>query len=86
MPGLAVDIQEVRMFQGGALVGNIEKDKITISARHGFVKEGVVYTISRDGELLTLRFPNNETLTADRVDIKISLRRLSLILGQACTK
>jgi hypothetical protein len=85
MPGLAVDIQEIRMFREGALVGNIEKNNITISARHGFVKEGIVYTISRDGELLILRFPN-QTLTADRVDFKISLRRLSLISGSVCTK
>jgi hypothetical protein len=86
MPGLGVAIQGIRMFRGGALVGNIEKDNITISARHGFVKAGVVYTISRDGELLILRFSNNETLTADRVDIKISLRRLHLLSGSACTK
>jgi hypothetical protein len=86
MPGLGVDIQEIRMFREGVLVGNIGKDNISISARHGFVKAGVVYTISRDGELLILRFPSNEILTADRVDLKISLRRQSLMIGSACTK
>jgi hypothetical protein len=85
LPGLRVNIKEIQMFREGALVGNIAKENISISARHGFIQDGAVVTMSRDGDLLLLNFPSSKAMTADRVDIKITLKRLPLILDSACS-
>jgi len=85
LPGLWIDIKEIKMFQEGALVGTIAKENMSISARHGFIQAGAVITVSRDGDLLLLQFPDNQAMTADRVNIKITLKRLPLIFDSACT-
>jgi hypothetical protein len=84
MPGISIDISEVRMFREGLLVNKFGKEEISISARYGFFQNGALKTVSRKGDLLILRFPNNIRVNTDRVDIKMTLKRLSPVLNKLC--
>ena len=72
------------MFREGLLVNKFGKEEISISARYGFFQNGALKTVSRKGELLILRFPNNIRVNTDRVDIKMTLKRLSPVLNKLC--
>jgi hypothetical protein len=85
LPGLSFNIKNINMYREGKLIGNIEKDAISISARHGFIQGKTVVTVSKDGDLFILTFPDSKVMTADRVDMQITLKRLPLLLDSACS-
>lgn len=86
VPGIAVTVENLRLYKGGQQTANYEGDFMLTSWSGFHLEDGRVLTISKDGERITIHPPAGGFGEADLIEAKLHFERLGLASPTPCGK
>ena len=84
LPGVAIRIERLRLYNEGRLLSEFEKNLKLISWSGFHLDDGRVITVSRDFETITIYVPGKKYGRADRIELDIQFERLGLASPFPC--
>jgi hypothetical protein len=84
LPGIAISIDRLRLYNEGRLLSEFEKNLKLISWNGFHLNDGRVITVSRDFETVNVYVQENKFGKADRVEVDLRFERLGLASPFPC--
>ena len=84
VPGIAIRVNRLRLYNQGRLLSEFEKNLKLISWNGFHLNDGRVITVSREFETVNVYAPGNKYGNADRVEVDLSFERLGLASPFPC--